>query len=69
VSRVHAEVRLDGWDVLLVDSGSHNGTYLAVPGGQDWISVPPREPQRLAPGTRVRLGARMFTFESPSGVR
>jgi hypothetical protein len=69
LSRVHAEVRLDGWDVLLVDSESHNGTYLAGPEGQDWMALPPRKPQRLAPGTRVRLGARMFTFESPSGVR
>ncbi len=29
LSRVHAEIRLEGWDVLLIDRGSANGTYIA----------------------------------------
>jgi hypothetical protein len=69
VSRVHAEVRVDGWDVLVVDTGSRNGTYLAMPGERRWSPLAPREGKRLVPGTRVRLGARTFIFESPSGVR
>jgi hypothetical protein len=69
VSRVHAEIRLNGWDVVLVDSGSSNGTFVAAPGEQAWVQVPPRTSRKLVPGTRVRLGARMFVFESPSGVR
>jgi hypothetical protein len=69
VSRVHAEVRLHGWDVVLVDSGSRNGTYVAPPGAQAWTPVPTRQSRRLVPGTRVRLGIRMFVFESPSGAR
>ena len=35
VSRVHAEVRVDGWDVMLVDSRSRNGTHIAGPGAND----------------------------------
>jgi hypothetical protein len=68
VSRVHAEVRLDGWDVTVADSGSSNGTFVA-PGGQDWAELVPGEVHRLVPGTRVRLGDAVFVFESPSGVR
>jgi pSer/pThr/pTyr-binding forkhead associated (FHA) protein len=68
VSRVHAEVRLDGWDVTVADSGSSNGTFVA-PAGQDWAELVPGEAHRLVPGTRVRLGDAVFSFESPSGVR
>jgi FHA domain len=69
VSRVHAEVRVDGWDVMLVDSRSRNGTHIAGPGATAWTPVPAGRSHRLTPGTRVRLGSRTFLFESPSGVR
>ncbi len=69
VSRVHAEIRVDGWDVVLVDSGSRNGTHVAGPGEPAWSPLPARHTHRLVPGTRVRMGARTFVFESPSGVR
>ncbi len=69
VSRVHAEVRVDGWDVMLVDSRSRNGTHIAGPGATAWTPVPTGRSHRLTPGTRVRLGSRTFLFESPSGVR
>jgi hypothetical protein len=69
ISRVHAEVRVDGWDVLLVDSKSRNGTHVAEPGTAAWKPVPVGRSHRLTPGTRVRLGGRTFLFESPSGVR
>lgn len=69
VSRVHAELRVDGWDVVLVDSGSRNGTFVAAPGDPAWTPVPPGQSRRLVPGMRVRLGGRSFVFESPSGVR
>jgi FHA domain len=32
VSRNHVEIRLDGWQVLVVDLGSVNGTVLSAPG-------------------------------------
>jgi hypothetical protein len=69
VSRVHAEVRVDGWDVMLVDNRSRNGTHIAGPGAAAWTTVPAGRSHRLTPGTRVRLGSRTFLFESPSGVR
>ena len=69
ISRVHAEVRVQGWDVLLVDSRSRNGTHIAEPGATAWTPVPVGRSHRLVPGTRVRLGNRTFLFESPSGVR
>jgi hypothetical protein len=69
VSRVHAEVRVNEWDVLVVDTGSRNGTYLAMPGERSWSRLAPGQGKRLVPGARVRLGPRTFIFESPSGVR
>lgn len=68
VSRVHTEIRLDGWDVVVSDRGSSNGTFVAAP-GQDWARLGPQESRRLTPGTRVRMGESEFVFESPSGVR
>jgi hypothetical protein len=69
VSRVHAEVRVSGWDVLLTDVGSRNGTYYSGPGDPEWSQLPEGQSHRLVPGTRVRLGGRSFLFESPSGAR
>ena len=40
ISRTHVEVRLEGWQVLVIDRGSTNGTVVTLPG---------REPQRLRP--------------------
>ncbi|MBW0125335.1 FHA domain-containing protein [Pseudonocardia oceani] len=68
VSRVHAEVRVEDWDVVLLDAGSRNGTFLAAPGDPSWSQVPPGQARRLLPGMRVRLGGRTFTFESTSGA-
>ncbi|WP_246266363.1 FHA domain-containing protein [Pseudonocardia xinjiangensis] len=69
VSRAHAEIRVNGWDVLLVDSGSRNGTFVAGPGESAWTALPPRQSRWLVAGTRVRLGGRTFLFEAPPGVR
>jgi hypothetical protein len=67
VSRHHAEIRLDGWDVLLVDIGSANGTLVAPRGAPGWASLVPHQPVRLTAGTAVRMGGRTFAFESPHG--
>ncbi|PRY42081.1 FHA domain-containing protein [Geodermatophilus tzadiensis] len=67
VSRHHAEIRLEGWDVLLVDTGSANGTLVAPRGAPGWSSLVPDQPIRLTPGTAVRMGGRQFAFESPHG--
>ncbi|MBB5957465.1 hypothetical protein FHS29_004060 [Saccharothrix tamanrassetensis] len=63
ISRNHVEVRLDGWDVLVVDLGSKNGTTVIAPG---WS---PQElagliPAILTPGSRVMVGeGAFFTYE------
>jgi hypothetical protein len=67
ISHVHAEIRVSGWDVMVVDAGSHDGTY--GPGEGQWTPLPPRRSRRLLPGARVRLGGRMFVFDSSSSVR
>jgi len=38
ISRTHVELRVDGWQLLVTDLGSTNGTVIAIPG---------RDPQRL----------------------
>ena len=67
VSRHHAELRLEGWDVLLLDTGSANGTLVAPQGAPQWSSLVPGQPVRLTPGMAVRMGSRQFAFESPHG--
>jgi hypothetical protein len=67
VSRHHAEIRLEGWDVLLLDTGSANGTLVAPQGAPQWSSLVPGQPVRLTPGMAVRMGSRQFAFESPHG--
>lgn len=69
VSRAHLEIRLCGWDVVCMDTGSRNGTFVALPGQPQWWLPPAQQTFRLVPGTRVRIGTRGFVFHSPSGVR
>lgn len=69
VSRVHASVILDGWNVKAVDRGSANGTYIGGPTDQDWIPLVANQPTTIKPGTRVRLGQRVFLFDSHQGMR
>jgi hypothetical protein len=69
MSRVHAEIRLENWDVVLTDSGSSNGSFVAGPGARAWTTLTAGKSFRLVPGTRVQLGQRNFTFETVAGVR
>lgn len=65
VSRVHAEILINGWDVVLVDSGSRNGTFVAGRDESGWTPLAPGRTSLLLPGTRVRMGGRTFVFEPP----
>jgi hypothetical protein len=65
VSRVHAELRLDGWHVLLVDRGSTNGTFIWDEQAGSWTLLAPDQPTLLKPGARAGIGRRTFLFESP----
>jgi hypothetical protein len=60
VSGRHAEVRLDGWQVEVIDLGSTNGTQVIAPHGRP-IALEPNVAVVITPGTRVVL-ANAFDF-------
>ncbi len=63
-SRVHARLHLSGWEVLVADSGSANGTHVSRGGAAGPWEPVFREPgTRLHPGDRVRLGKRQLLFD------
>ena len=64
VSRVHARVLPDGWDVILTDVGSTNGTWVCPPGGHFWSAVPAGAGVPLMPGARLRIGTRHIRYDS-----
>lgn len=68
LSRTHAELRLEGWAVQLLDMGSTNGTYTWDHGAERWNQLSPGQPVNLRSGDTVALGRRTFVFESVSGV-
>jgi hypothetical protein len=64
ISRVHLELRLEGWEVLIVDRSSTNGTFVEIP-GQPPNLLRPLEPCVIADGTLVRLAeVTSFTFRT-----
>ena len=66
ISRNHAEVLLKGWQVMVRDLGSTNGTTVALP-GQEPIRLRPNDPQVIEPGTVVTLADEIsFTYEVES---
>ena len=65
VSRIHAKVELDGWQVYISDLESANGTYIQLPGETDGRLLPPRVRTPLIAGARVRVGRdHGFTYDS-----
>jgi pSer/pThr/pTyr-binding forkhead associated (FHA) protein len=64
VSRVHAEVRLQDWDVVVVDRGSANGTFVAARGETEWQRLAADRGETIQPGTRVAFGKRVMTFDT-----
>ena len=64
LSRVHAEIRLQDWDVFVVDRGSANGTYVLPRGAQQWKRLVADSEEKVVPGTRVAFGKRVVTYES-----
>ena len=68
VSRVHAEIRVHGSDVSVVDRGSTNGTYLRRAGGDATRRLDPLTPTHLGLGDTVTFGgvtARFETLDEP----
>ena len=67
VSRVHARIHLDGWQVLLIDLGSVNGTRIRLPGKRSEQVLEPNVPVPLQSGTRVLVGTQGFQYEAHRG--
>ena len=58
VSRSHLEIRYQGWDILVADCGSTNGTFVVPhPGGQV-TALEAGRAQLLEPGATVYFGSR-----------
>lgn len=55
LSRTHAEIRIEGWNVLLLDRDSSNGTTLTVPGMAP-RRLHPNEAVPISPGAVIDLG-------------
>jgi len=64
ISRVHARVELDEWDVRISDCISANGTFVASE-GSGWTRVLPGHATTIHPGTHLLLGQRIMLFDSP----
>ncbi|MEM7286734.1 MAG: FHA domain-containing protein [Actinomycetota bacterium] len=64
VSGTHARIDLSGWDVVLHDLGSTNGTFIWNAAQQQWVHVPPHTPTILSPGSTAAFGRQTFVFES-----
>jgi len=56
VSRTHARVELDGWQVFITDLNSANGTQVLQPGERNPVNLEPGVRTPLAAGAQIRLG-------------
>jgi pSer/pThr/pTyr-binding forkhead associated (FHA) protein len=66
ISGNHLEVRLSGWQVLVVDLGSTNGTLVTTPDGCS-SELAPHVPVEIHHGTEVVLSEEIrFRFEVTS---
>jgi hypothetical protein len=64
VSRVHARIVLDGWQVCVVDENSTNGTFLWGPGDTSWTRLPRGATAPLHPGSVTAIGQRQLRYHS-----
>jgi FHA domain len=65
VSRIHARVELDGWQVYISDLNSANGTQILLPGKADGTSLAPGVRTALVAGAEIRLGGEYgFRYDS-----
>jgi hypothetical protein len=64
ISRVHARLELRGWDVVVIDNASTNGTFVSAPQNPGWQRLPSGGEHVLVQGTRVRVGHRTLAFNT-----
>jgi hypothetical protein len=67
VSRSHLEVRYQGWDVLVADCASTNGTFVVAHAGGQVTALVAGRAQLLEPGATVYFGSRSFTVVGRDG--
>ncbi len=67
MSRVHAELRLRAGEVVVIDRGSTNGTFVWDEAAKAWQRLSPGEPHVVRTGTVLAFGERTATFEAFSG--
>ena len=67
ISRSHAVLQLDGWNVKIADRRSTNGTYVVQPGENVWNRVEPETPVTLQSGAQVLIGQRVLVFDAHHG--
>jgi hypothetical protein len=64
VSRVHAALTIDGWDLLLTDRNAENGTSVKPSGVATFTRLPAGACVRVLPGTTVELGRRRIVLDA-----
>ena len=67
ISRVHARIVLRGWDPVLIDNESTNGTFVNPPKTDEWHRLASGGEHVLTQGTRVRIGHRTLAFNTHAG--
>lgn len=63
ISRQHIALRIDGWDVLVEDLGSTNGTVIVEPDGSTPVALVAGEATPLRSGAVVYLGTSSFVLD------
>jgi hypothetical protein len=63
ISRAHLLVSLDGWEVLIADRGSSNGTAIRTGDAEPWRRLATSERVHIATGTQIKLGERLLVFD------
>ena len=63
MSRVHAEISLRGAEVVVVDRGSTNGTFIWDEAAKAWQRLAAGQAHAVTPGTVLAFGERTATFE------
>ncbi len=66
VSREHARLEFDGWDVVYVDLGSTNGSFLWDVNVGRWNPIAAHSPVVLTSGSTVSVGRMTFVFQGAS---
>jgi FHA domain len=64
VSRRHARLTRSGWDLVVTDLNSSNGTYVKNPGWHDWMRVTPGLSMVVEPRGQIGMGSQIIVFES-----